>query len=216
MVRSLCTGDTMATVVDHPLVAHKLSLLRDKNTKTAKFRRVLTEIAILLAYEATRALPTQQVEIETPLARMQATMLVPEHPVVVSVLRAGNGFLDGFLQVLPSARVGFVGLARDHDTHEPVEYYVKFPGLMDQRDALVVDPMLATGGSAVAALERVLVHRPRSCTFICLVAAPEGIARLEAAHPSVNIVTAAIDERLDENAYIVPGLGDAGDRLYGT
>ncbi len=206
----------MLTVVEHPLVAHKLSILRDKTTGTTLFRRVLTEISMLLAYEATRALPTHHVAIETPLAPMQAEKLLPESPVVVSILRAGNGFLDGFLQLLPTARVGFVGMARDEETHEPVEYYKRLPGDMPSRDALVVDPMLATGGSAIGALERVLATKPRSCTFVCLVAAPEGVERLRRAHPSVHIVTAALDECLNENAYIVPGLGDAGDRLYGT
>jgi uracil phosphoribosyltransferase len=177
---------------------------------------VLNEIAVLLAYEATRHLPTQQVRIETPMAPMETPMLRPEAPVVISILRAGNGFLDGFLTILPSACVGFVGIARNHTTHEPEEYYLKLPARMPERDALVVDPMLATGGSAVAALDRVQAAGPRSCTFVSLVAAPEGIARLQEAHPGVRIVTASIDDGLDANAYIVPGLGDAGDRLYGT
>ncbi len=203
-------------VVSHPLVQHKLSLMRDKERSTAGFRRLLEEIALLLAYEVTRDLPLTLQSIETPLARMDAPVLDGKKVVLVSILRAGNGLLEGILQLLPSARVGHVGLYRDPATLQPVEYYFKMPEHMSDRDVIIVDPMLATGHSAAAAITRVKETQPRSIKFLCLLAAPEGIKSLREAHPDVPIYTAAIDERLNDHGYIVPGLGDAGDRMYGT
>ena len=201
-------------VIDHPLVQHKLTQMRRKDTSSPAFRQLLTETSLLLAYEVTRELVLDQVRIETPLVPMDAPQMV-EVPVVVSILRAGNGLLEGVLQVLPDARVGHVGLYRDHDTLEAVEYYCKFPPLAD-RTIILVDPMLATGNSATAALDRVKAENPAAIRFLCLLAAPEGIAAVHAAHPDVAIWTAAVDERLSEGGYILPGLGDAGDRIYGT
>ncbi|MEZ4461921.1 MAG: uracil phosphoribosyltransferase [bacterium] len=203
-------------VVSHPLVQHKLTLMRDKRRSTAGFRRLLEEISLLLAYEVTRDMPMTYEEIETPLAVMQAPVLDGKKVVLVSILRAGNGLLEGILQLIPSARVGHVGLYRDPTTLEPVEYYFKMPEHMADRDAIIVDPMLATGHSAAAAIARVKETKPRSVKFLCLLAAPEGIRALQAAHPDVPIYTAAIDECLNDHGYIVPGLGDAGDRMYGT
>jgi len=203
-------------VVSHPLVQHKLSLMRDKERSTAGFRRLLEEIALLLAYEVTRDLPLTLQSIETPLARMDAPVLDGKKVVLVSILRAGNGLLEGILQLLPSARVGHVGLYRDPAILQPVEYYFKMPEHMSDRDVIIVDPMLATGHSAAAAITRVKETQPRSIKFLCLLAAPEGIKSLREAHPDVPIYTAAIDERLNDHGYIVPGLGDAGDRMYGT
>ncbi len=201
-------------VVDHPLVAHKLTQMRRDTTSSERFRRLLTETSLLLTYEVTRELALRDVRITTPLTKTDQPELVAE-PVVISILRAGNGLLDGVLQVLPSARVGHVGLYRDHETLEAVEYYCKFPPL-EGRMAIVVDPMLATGNSAIAALDRVMAGNPSAIRFLCLLAAPEGIAALHDAHPDVAIWTAAIDECLNEVGYIVPGLGDAGDRIFGT
>ena len=201
-------------VVDHPLVAHKLTQMRRDTTSSERFRRLLTETSLLLTYEVTRELALRDVRITTPLTQTNQPELVAE-PVVISILRAGNGLLDGVLQVLPSARVGHVGLYRDHETLEAVEYYCKFPPL-EGRMAIVVDPMLATGNSAIAALDRVMAGNPSAIRFLCLLAAPEGIAALHDAHPEVAIWTAAVDECLNEVGYIVPGLGDAGDRIYGT
>jgi len=201
-------------VVDHPLVAHKLTQMRRDTTSSERFRRLLTETSLLLTYEVTRELALRDVRITTPLTQTDQPELVAE-PVVISILRAGNGLLDGVLQVLPSARVGHVGLYRDHETLEAVEYYCKFPPLEGQM-AIVVDPMLATGNSAIAALDRVMAGNPSAIRFLCLLAAPEGIAALHDAHPDVAIWTAAVDECLNEVGYIVPGLGDAGDRIYGT
>jgi uracil phosphoribosyltransferase len=201
-------------VIDHPLVAHKLTQMRRASTSSERFRQLLTETSLLLTYEVTRELALHDVSITTPLVETRRPELV-EDPVVVSILRAGNGLLDGVLQVLPSARVGHVGLYRDHETLEAVEYYCKFPPL-EGRMVIVVDPMLATGNSAIAALDRVAADSPSAIRFLCLLAAPEGIAALQAAHPEVAIWTAAVDERLNEVGYIVPGLGDAGDRIYGT
>lgn len=206
----------MVTVVDHPLVQHKLTLMRDRNRSTAGFRQLLGEIALLLAYDATRELPLTTTTVETPLQSMEAPLLAGRKPVLVSILRAGNGLLDGMLRLIPSARVAHIGLYRDPDTLQPVEYYFKVPDHMDERDALVVDPMLATGHSAIAAIHRLKETRPRSIRFICLLAAPEGIAAFTAAHPDVPVFTASIDEKLNDHGYIVPGLGDAGDRMYGT
>ena len=201
-------------VVDHPLVAHKLTQMRRDTTSSEQFRRLLTETSLLLTYEVTRELALRDVRITTPLTQTDQPELVAE-PVVISILRAGNGLLDGVLQVLPSARVGHVGLYRDHETLEAVEYYCKFPPMEGQM-AIVVDPMLATGNSAIAALDRVMAGNPSAIRFLCLLAAPEGIAALHNAHPDVAIWTAAVDECLNEVGYIVPGLGDAGDRIYGT
>ncbi|CAI8338799.1 MAG: Uracil phosphoribosyltransferase [Acidimicrobiaceae bacterium] len=201
-------------VVEHPLVQHKLTEMRRKDTTTQNFRTLLNEISLLLAYEVTRELPTEQVEIETPLVKTEMPQL-SEMPSVVSILRAGNGLLEGVLQVIPNARVGHVGLYRDHETLEAVEYYCKFPPLKGGM-TIVVDPMLATGNSASAALSRVKEEKPSSIRFLCLLAAPEGVEALHKAHPDVEIWTASLDEKLNEKGYIVPGLGDAGDRIYGT
>lgn len=201
-------------MVNHPLIQHKLTQMRRKETPSPTFRQLLTETSLLLAYEVTRELALDQVRVETPLVSMEAPQLV-DVPVVVSILRAGNGLLEGVLQVLPEARVGHVGLYRDHETLEAVEYYCKFPPLAD-RMVILVDPMLATGNSATAALDRVKAESPAAIRFLCLLAAPEGIAAVHAAHPDVAVWTAAVDECLNEVGYILPGLGDAGDRIYGT
>jgi len=203
-------------VVDHPLVQHKLSWLRDERTDSSHFRLLLGEVAMLLAYELTRELPLTSAEVTTPLQTMKAPFLEGKPPVLVSILRAGNGLLEGVLKLIPTASVGHVGLYRDHETLEAVEYYYKVPTDISERDVLVVDPMLATGHSAVAAITRLKQDRPRSLRFLCLLAAPEGIEAFHAAHPDVDIVTASIDERLNDKGYILPGLGDAGDRMYGT
>ncbi len=204
------------TLVDHPLVQHKLTLMRDVETSTAEFRQLLREISLLLAYEVTRDLETKEVEVETPLETMAATKLGGKKLCLVSILRAGNGLLDGMLDLVPSARVGHVGLYRDHETLQPVQYYLKLPENMEDRVAIVVDPMLATGNSAIAAVQRIKDAHPIKIKFVCLLSAPEGIEAFSKAHPDVPIVTAAIDRQLNENGYILPGLGDAGDRMYGT
>ena len=209
-------GQPNVHVIDHPLVQHKLTLMRMKDTSTSNFRHLLEEISMLLAYEVTRDLPTTFVDIETPVAPTRAPVLDGKKIVIVSVLRAGGGILDGMLKILPSARVGHVGLYRDPKTLAAVEYYFKVPEQMADRDVIMVDPMLATGNSAAAAVERVRATGPKSIRFVCLLAAPEGIATFRAAHPEVAIFTAAIDEKLNEKGYIVPGLGDAGDRQFGT
>jgi uracil phosphoribosyltransferase len=203
-------------VVEHPLVQHKLSLMRMKSTSTSAFRNLLNELAMLMAYEVTRDLPTHAVAIETPLARTSAPMLDGKKIVLVSILRAGTGILDGMLKLIPSARVGHVGLYRDPRTLGAVEYYFKVPKEMAGRDAIVVDPMLATGNSAVAAVDRVRDTHPRSIKFVCLLTCAEGLANFHAHHPDVPVYTAAIDGHLDSHGYIIPGLGDAGDRLFGT
>ncbi len=203
-------------IVEHPLILHKLTLMRDKETSTSKFRALLEEIAMLMGYEVTRDLPTEMVEIETPLARTRAPMVAGKKVVIVSVLRAGTGMLDGILKVLPAARVGHIGLYRDPKTLQPIEYYFKVPAQMDTRQVILVDPMLATGNSIVAAVTRIKQTGAKHIKFVCLLAAPEGIRTLSAAHPDVAIYTPAVDERLDDHGYIVPGLGDAGDRLFGT
>ncbi|MGB3690719.1 MAG: uracil phosphoribosyltransferase [Jannaschia helgolandensis] len=204
------------THVKHPLVQHKLSLMRDKDTSTAVFRQLLREISQLLAYEITRELPMTTRRIETPLQAMDAPVLAGRKLALVSILRAGNGLLDGILELVPSARVGFVGLYRDEETLEPVQYYFKVPDQLDERLVIAVDPMLATGNSSAAAIDLLKARGATDIRFLCLLAAPEGIARMKAAHPDVPIVTAAIDERLNDKGYIVPGLGDAGDRMFGT
>lgn len=201
-------------VVEHPLVQHKLTQMRQKNTPSQVFRTLLNEISLLLAYEVTRELPVEEIEIETPLVKTKMPHL-NEMPSVVSILRAGNGLLEGVLQVIPNARVGHVGLYRDHETLEAIEYYCKFPPLNGGM-TIVVDPMLATGNSACAALARVKEENPASIRFLCLLAAPEGVKAINDEHPDVEIWTASLDEKLNEKGYIVPGLGDAGDRIYGT
>ena len=204
------------TVVAHPLVQHKLTLMREKDTSTASFRQLLREISLLLAYEVTRELPMTTKRIETPLCEMDAPAIEGKKLALVSILRAGNGLLDGILELIPAARVGFVGLYRDHETLQPVQYYCKLPEQMEDRVTIVVDPMLATGKSSAAAVDLITAQGAKEIRFLCLLAAPEGIARMKAAHPDVPIVTAAVDSHLNENGYIVPGLGDAGDRMFGT
>ncbi len=204
------------TLVDHPLVQHKLSLMRDKNTSTGSFRRLLREISLLLCYEVTRDLELTTKSIETPMQRMDAPVLKGKKLAFASILRAGNGLLEGMLDLVPSARVAHVGLYRDHDTLEAVEYYYKAPHDLSNRVVIAVDPMLATANSATAAIEKLQASGAKDIRFLCLLAAPEGIANFQKILPDVPIFTAAIDERLNENGYIVPGLGDAGDRMYGT
>ena len=203
-------------VLDHPLVQHKLTRLRQATTSTADFRRLTREISLLMAYEATRDLRLEPVAIETPLEPMTAQRLSGKKLCFVSILRAGNGILDGMLDLVPAARVGHIGLYRDPQTLEPVEYYLKLPEDMPERLCIVVDPMLATGHSAIAAIAKLKQAGARQITFVCLLSAPEGLAALAAAHPDVKVITAAIDRQLDEHGYIRPGLGDAGDRLFGT
>lgn len=203
-------------IIEHPLIQHKLTIMRKKDTSTAKFRNLLREISALLAYEITRDLPMGQVEIETPLAKMTAPQIKGKKLVLVSILRAGNGLLDGMLELIPSARVGHIGLYRDPKTLVAVEYYFKLPDHVENRDIIVVDPMLATGHSAIAAVHRLKEVNPQSIRFVCLLAAPEGIAAFHEEHPDVPIYTAAVDQCLNEKGYIIPGLGDAGDRIYGT
>jgi uracil phosphoribosyltransferase len=204
------------TVVTHPLVQHKLTLMREKDTSTASFRKLLREISLLLAYEVTRELPMTTKRIETPLEEMDAPAIEGKKLALVSILRAGNGLLDGILELVPAARVGFVGLYRDPETLQPVQYYCKLPDHMEDRIAIVVDPMLATGNSSAAAVALLKKAGARQIRFLCLLAAPEGIARMKEAHPDVPIVTAAVDSHLNDHGYIVPGLGDAGDRMFGT
>lgn len=204
------------TIIDHPLVQHKLSLMRRKETPSATFRQLLWESSMLLAYEVTRDLPLTTISLDTPLCRMQAPVIDGKKLALVSILRAGNGLLDGLLEVIPAARVGFVGLYRDEETLEPVEYYLKVPPQLDQRLVIAVDPMLATGNSSVAAIERLKREGANDLRMLCLLAAPEGVERMKEAHPDVPIFTAALDEKLNERGYIVPGLGDAGDRMFGT
>jgi uracil phosphoribosyltransferase len=204
------------TIVDHPLVQHKLTQLRRKETPSDVFRRYLREIAMLLAYEALRDQPIERVEIETPLTRMKAPQLAGKRVCFVSILRAGNGLLDGMLEILPSARVGHIGLYRDPRTLAAVEYYCKLPEDIAEREAIVLDPMLATGHSAAAAVTRTKELGAKSVRYVCLLAAPEGVNEMNDAHPDVPIITAAVDSHLNDHGYIVPGLGDAGDRLYGT
>ena len=203
-------------VIGHPLVQHKLTLMRDRETSTSKFRQLLREISMLLAYEVCRDMPTTTIDIQTPVAPTKGAVLDGKKIVLVSILRAGSGILEGMLDLLPSARVGHIGLYRDPKTLEPVEYYFKVPEAMGERDTIVVDPMLATGNSAAAAVSRLKATNPRSIKFVCLLTCPEGLKVFHAEHPDIPVYTAAIDERLNEKSYIVPGLGDAGDRLFGT
>ncbi|MCE0505140.1 MULTISPECIES: uracil phosphoribosyltransferase [unclassified Roseivivax] len=203
-------------IVDHPLVQHKLTLMREKETSTASFRQLLREISQLLAYEITSELPMTTRRIETPLMPMEAPVLDGKKLALISILRAGNGLLDGVLELIPSARVGFVGLYRDEETLQPVEYYFKVPEGLSDRMTIAVDPMLATGNSSVAAIDLLKKAGATNIRFLCLLASPEGVQRMAEAHPDVQVVTAALDERLNEKGYIVPGLGDAGDRMFGT
>jgi uracil phosphoribosyltransferase len=204
------------TVVEHPLIQHKLTLMRERDTPSAVFRQLLREISTLLAYEVLRDLPVTTRTIETPLAEMEAPVLKGKKLCLVSILRAGSGLLEGMLDLVPSARVGHIGLYRDPETLEPVEYYLKLPEGIAERPVIAVDPMLATGNSASAAVQRVKEHGAHDIKLVCLLAAPEGIAAFQAHHPDVPIFTAAVDSRLNDHGYIVPGLGDAGDRMYGT
>ncbi|OGA81670.1 MAG: uracil phosphoribosyltransferase [Burkholderiales bacterium RIFCSPHIGHO2_01_FULL_63_240] len=203
-------------LISHPLVQHKLTLMRQKDASTNSFRRLLDELSTLMAYEVTRDMPLQPIEIETPLETMTGHVIDGKKLVLVSILRAGDGLLDGMLRVVPSSRVGHIGLYRDPETLRPVEYYFKMPSEVAERDVIVVDPMLATGHSAAAAVARIKQLRPRSIKFMCLLAAPEGVAAMQSAHPDVDIYTAAVDRCLNEHGYILPGLGDAGDRIFGT
>ncbi|MBZ8118718.1 uracil phosphoribosyltransferase [Roseovarius sp. LXJ103] len=204
------------TVVKHPLVQHKLTLMREKGTPTAVFRQLLREISQLLAYEVTRSLPMTMRTIDTPMQEMEAPVLAGRKLALISILRAGNGLLDGMLELIPSARVGFVGLYRDEETLKPVQYYFKVPDQLGKRMVIVVDPMLATGNSSAAAVDLLKGAGAKDIRFLCLLAAPEGVARMKEAHPDVPIVTASLDERLNDIGYILPGLGDAGDRMFGT
>ena len=203
-------------LVDHPLVQHKLTLMRRKETSTNAFRQLTLEISVLMAYEVLRDIPMQEIAVETPMERTTGMVVDGKKLVFVSILRAGTGILDGMLSVVPGARVGHIGLYRDPKTLVAVEYYFKMPGDMHERDVVVVDPMLATGNSAVAAVERVKECGPKSIKFVCLLTCPEGIAALHTAHPDVHVYTAAVDRELDDHGYILPGLGDAGDRMFGT
>ena len=204
------------TLIDHPLVQHKLTLMRRKDASTNSFRRLLNELSSLMAYEVTRDLPMQDIEVETPLETMTSKVIDGKKVVLVSILRAGNGILEGMLSVIPGARVGHIGLYRDPKTLTAVEYYFKMPSEMQDRDIIVVDPMLATGNSAAAAVERLKELNPKSIKFVCLLTCPEGIRTMQTEHPDVPIYTAAIDRQLNDHGYILPGLGDAGDRIFGT
>ena len=203
-------------VFDHPLIQHKVAMMRDKNTPSKEFRDLAREVAMLMAFEVTRDLPTQEVDIETPICPTKVRMLGGLDVAIVPILRAGLGFVDGMLEIIPNAKVGHVGLYRDPETHEPVEYYCKLPEDIDKRKVIIVDPMLATGGSAIAAVDFVKKRGAKDISLMFLIAAPEGIEALTKAHPDVDIYIAAKDDHLNENAYIVPGLGDAGDRILGT
>ncbi|RXT00299.1 uracil phosphoribosyltransferase [Ammoniphilus sp. CFH 90114] len=203
-------------VFDHPMIQHKLTYIRDKTTGTKEFRELVDEVAMLMAYEITRDLPLQEVEVETPVTRCKSKMIAGKKLGLVPILRAGIGMVDGVLKLIPAAKVGHVGLYRDPDTLEPVEYYVKLPSDISERDLIVIDPMLATGGSAVAAITALKNRGARSMKLMCLIAAPEGIQKVQEMHPDIDIFVAAVDEMLNDHGYIVPGLGDAGDRLFGT
>ncbi len=204
------------TVVDHPLIQHKLTIMRDKTTPSNQFRQLLREISHLLAYEVTRDLPLTTKSIDTPMLTIDAPTVEGKKLALVSILRAGNGLLDGMLDLIPSARVGFVGLYRDEETLKPIKYYFKVPSEIDKRLVIAVDPMLATGNSSAAAIDMLKEAGAKNIVFLCLLAAPEGVARMKEAHPDVPIVTASLDDHLNENGYIMPGLGDAGDRIFGT
>ena len=203
-------------ITTHPLIQHKLTLIRDKNTPSKDFREMVTEIAMLMCYEATRDLPLKEIEIETPITVTKANIISGRKLAFGPILRAGLGMCDGMMQLVPAAKIGHIGMYRDHVTHEPHEYYCKLPADIDERDVIVLDPMLATGGSAIDAITAIKKRNPRSIKFVCICAAPEGVEALTTAHPDVQIYTAAVDEKLNDNKYIVPGLGDAGDRIFGT
>ncbi len=203
-------------IMDHPLIQHKISMLRDKNTGTNEFRTLVEEIATLMGFEALRDLPLEDVEVETPIEKCMTPMIAGKKLAVVPILRAGLGMVEGIMNLVPTAKVGHIGLYRDEETHKPVEYYNKLPGDIDERDVFVLDPMLATGGSAIDAIQIIKRSNPRSIKFLCIIAAPEGIKALTEAHPDVDLFCAAQDEKLNPNCYILPGLGDAGDRIYGT
>ncbi len=204
------------TIFDHPLILHKLSILRDKNTSSKDFRALVSEIATLMCYEATRDLPTEEIEIETPICKTKVRHIAGKKMAIVPILRAGLGMVEGVSALVPSARIGHIGLYRDEETLKPVEYYCKLPKDIGERDVFVVDPMLATGGSAIDAVSQIKLRNPRSIKFMCIIAAPEGVEAFTNAHPDVPVYCAALDEKLNEKGYIVPGLGDAGDRIFGT
>lgn len=203
-------------ILDHPLIQHKLTQIRRKDTSTTQFRQIINEIGGLMVYEITRDLPLEQIEIETPVAKTKANVIAGKKMVVVPILRAGLGMVDGILQMIPSARIGHIGIFRDEETLQPVEYFAKFPDGLDQRDIFIVDPMLATGGSAIAAINSIKQRGAKNIKLVCLVGAPEGVKAINEAHPDVTIYLASLDEKLNEKGYIVPGLGDAGDRIFGT
>lgn len=203
-------------IFDHPLIQHKVSLLRDKNTSSKEFRELVSEISVLMGYEVTRDIPLMEAEVETPVAAAKTKVISGKKLAVVPILRAGLGMADGFLQLVPMARVGHIGIYRDHETLEPIEYYCKLPSDIDERDVVLVDPMLATGGSASGAVKFIKKRNVKNIKFMCLIASKEGIRRLHEEHPDVSIYCAAVDEKLNEHGYIIPGLGDAGDRLFGT
>ena len=205
-----------AVIFDHPLIQHKLAVLREKNTPSKDFRILVSEIAMLMTYEVTRDLPLKDVQIETPMTTMTAKKLAGKKLAVVPILRAGLGMVDGVLNIIPSARIGHIGLYRDHETLEPVEYYCKLPSDIEEREVIVVDPMLATGGSAIDAISQIKKRNPKHIRFVCVIAAPEGLEALTSAHPDVDVYCASLDECLNEKGYILPGLGDAGDRIFGT
>ena len=204
------------TVINHPLIQHKLTIMRMKETSTKDFRELLEEIAMLMCYEVTRDLPMEEVDIETPICKCKSKMIAGKKLGIVPILRAGLGMVDGFVNLIPACRVGHIGLYRDPETHQPVEYYCKLPPDIQERELIVVDPMLATGGSSIAAIQFIKNRGCKNIKLVCLVGCPEGIAAIQEAHPDVDVYIAAIDEKLNENKYIVPGLGDAGDRLFGT
>ena len=203
-------------ILDHPVIQHKLTQIRQKKTSTTQFRQMINEIGGLMVYEITRDLPLEQIEIQTPVATTKANVIAGKKMVVVPILRAGLGMVDGILQMIPSARIGHIGIFRDEETLQPVEYFAKFPDGLDQRDIFIVDPMLATGGSAIAAINSIKKRGAKNIKLVCLVGAPEGVKAVNEAHPDVTIYLASLDEKLNEKGYIVPGLGDAGDRIFGT
>ena len=203
-------------ILDHPLIQHKLTQIRQKDTSTTQFRQMINEIGGLMVYEITRDLPLEQIEIETPVAKTKANVIAGKKMVVVPILRAGLGMVDGILQMIPSARIGHIGIFRDEETLQPVEYFAKFPEELDKRDIFIVDPMLATGGSAIAAINSIKQRGAKNIKLVCLVGAPEGVKAINEAHPDVTVYLASLDEKLNEKGYIVPGLGDAGDRIFGT
>ena len=210
------TDVVKVNILDHPLIQHKLTQIRQKDTSTTQFRQMINEIGGLMVYEITRDLPLEQIEIETPVAKTKANVIAGKKMVVVPILRAGLGMVDGILQMIPSARIGHIGIFRDEETLQPVEYFAKFPEELDQRDIFIVDPMLATGGSAIAAINSIKQRGAKNIKLVCSVGAPEGVKAINEAHPDVTVYLASLDEKLNEKGYIVPGLGDAGDRIFGT